>query len=138
MCAYGGIQEKGGPRSSHDFAFSKILSTIYVYGDGNTTCVHTRNSIKKVLHKCYTGFWTRNYSSDSKFDYNQFQQVDIFIGVQSYPEGGSMGRIRMKNQKAISIQKYYTCRTAHSWKLFSLSVQEVENISTKITTSSAQ
>ena len=43
-----------GPRSSHHFAFSKILSTIYVYGDGNTTCVHTRNFIKKgvsqVLH----------------------------------------------------------------------------------------
>jgi len=82
--------------------------------------------------KCYTSatlvFERESYSSDSKFDYNQFQQVDIFIGVSSYPEGGIMGRIRMKNQKAISIQKYYTCRTAHSWKLFSLSVQVVENI----------
>ena len=59
--------------------------------------------------KCYTSatlvFGRESYSSDSKFDYNQFQQVDIFIGVSSYPEGGIMGRIRMKNQKAISIQK---------------------------------
>ena len=74
----------------------------------------------------YTGFGQESCSSDSRFDYNQFQQVDIFIGVQSYPEGGIMGRIRMKNQKAISIQKYYTCRTAHSWKLFSLSVDPVQ------------
>ena len=60
VCAPTGVYKmKGGPRSSHYFAFSKVLSTIYVYGDGNTTCVHTRNSIKKVLHKCYTGFWTR-------------------------------------------------------------------------------
>ena len=86
--------------------------------------------------KCYTSatlvFERESYSSDSKFDYNQFQQVDIFIGVSSYPKGVAiMGRVRMKTEKAISIQKYYTRRTAHSWKLFSLSVQEVENISTK-------
>ena len=84
--------------------------------------------------KCYTSatlvFERESYSSDSKFDYNQFQQVDIFIGVSSYPEGGIMGRIRMKFQKAISILND-TCRTAHSWKLLSLSVQVVENISTK-------
>ena len=56
VCAPTGVyKRKGGPRSSHHFAFSKILSTIYVYGDGNTTCVHTRNFIKKVFHKCYTG-----------------------------------------------------------------------------------
>jgi len=49
VCAPTGVyKRKGGPRSSHHFAFSKILSTIYVYGDGNTTCVHTRNFIKEV------------------------------------------------------------------------------------------
>ena len=49
VCAPTGVyKRKGGPRSSHYFAFSKILSTIYVYGDGNTTCVHTRIFIKKV------------------------------------------------------------------------------------------
>ena len=91
--------------------------------------------IPEILSKkCYTSatlvFERESFSSDSKFDYNQFQQVDIFIGVSSYPEGGIMGRIRMKNQKAISILND-TCRTAHSWKLFFLSVQVVENISTK-------
>jgi len=54
--------------------------------------------------KCYTSatlvFERESYSSDSKFDYNQFQQVDIFIGVSSYPEGGIMGRIRMKKSKS--------------------------------------
>ena len=56
--------------------------------------------------KCYTSatlvFGRESYLSDSKFDYNQFQQVDIFIGVPSYPEGGIMGHIRMKFQKAIA------------------------------------
>ena len=48
VCAPTGVYKmKGGPHSSHYFAFSKILSTIYVYGDGNTTCVHPRNFIKK-------------------------------------------------------------------------------------------
>ena len=42
---------------------------------------------KKVFHKCYTGFGQERYSSNSRFDYNYFQQVDIFIGVSSYPEG---------------------------------------------------
>ena len=50
VCAPTGVyKRKGGPRSSHHFAFSKILSTIYVYGDGNTTCVHTRNFIKNGI-----------------------------------------------------------------------------------------
>ena len=49
MCTPTGVYKKeGGPRSSHYFAFQKILSTIYVYGDGNTTCILIRNSIKKV------------------------------------------------------------------------------------------
>ena len=48
VCAPTGVYKmRGAPRSSHYFAFSKILSTIYVYGDGNATCVHTRNFIKK-------------------------------------------------------------------------------------------
>ena len=39
VCVPTGVyKRKGGPRSSHYFAFSKVLSTIYVYGDGNTTC----------------------------------------------------------------------------------------------------
>ena len=48
VCAPTGVYKmKGGPRSSHYFAFQKILSTIYVYGDGNTTCILIRNFIKK-------------------------------------------------------------------------------------------
>ena len=48
MCAYGGIKDEGGGAVVLTILlFQKILSTTYVYGDGNTTCVHTRNSIKK-------------------------------------------------------------------------------------------
>ena len=83
---------------------------------------------KRCLHKCYTGSWTRKTLRQPKgLTTIYFQQVDNFIGVSSYPEGGIMGRIRMKFQKAISILND-TCRTAHSWKLFSLSIQVVENI----------
>ena len=88
--------------------------------------------------RCFTSatlvFWTRKTLRQPKgLTTIYFQQVDNFIGVSSYPEGGIMGRIRMQFQKAISILND-TCRTAHSWKLFSLSVQVVENI----TESSAQ
>ena len=83
---------------------------------------------KRCLHECYTGSWTRKTLRQPKgLTTIYFQQVDNFIGVSSYPEGGIMRRIRMKCQKAISIL-IDTCRTAHSWKLFSLSVQVVENI----------
>ena len=48
VCTPTGVYKKeGGPRSSHYFAFQKILSTIYVYGDGNTTCILIRISRKK-------------------------------------------------------------------------------------------
>ena len=55
VCTPTGVYKKeGGPRSSHYFAFQKILSTIYVYGVGNTTCILIRNFHKKrfrrVLH----------------------------------------------------------------------------------------
>ena len=81
---------------------------------------------KRCLHECYTGSWTRKTLRQPKgLTTIYFQQVDNL-----YPEGGIMRRIRMKCQKAISIL-IDTCRTAHSWKLFSLSVQVVENISTK-------
>ena len=50
VCTPTGVYKKeGGPRSSHYFAFQKILSTIYVYGDGNTTCILIRISRKKGL-----------------------------------------------------------------------------------------
>ena len=55
VCTPTGVYKKeGGPRSSHYFAFQKILSTIYVYGDGNTTCILIRNLNKKGFGKCYT------------------------------------------------------------------------------------
>ena len=57
---------RGAPVVLTILLFQKILSTIYVYGDGNTTCVHTRNFIKKVFHKCYTGSWTRKHIRQTK------------------------------------------------------------------------
>ena len=55
VCTPTGVYKKeGGPRSSHYFAFQKILSTIYVYGDGNTTCILIRNLHKKSFDECYT------------------------------------------------------------------------------------
>ena len=55
VCTPTGVCKKeGGPRSSHYFAFQKILSTIYVYGDGNTTCILIRNLHKKSFDECYT------------------------------------------------------------------------------------
>ena len=74
VCAPTGVyKRKGGPRSSHHFAFSKILSTIYVYGDGNTTCVHTRNFIKKVFTQVLHWFLDKkNFASTKRFDYDLF------------------------------------------------------------------
>jgi len=74
VCAPTGVyKRKGGPRSSHYFAFSKVLSTIYVYGDGNTTCVHTRNFIKKVFTWVLHWFLDKkNFASTKRFDYDLF------------------------------------------------------------------
>ena len=88
MCAYGGIQDEGGPRSSHHFAFSKILSTIYVYGDGNTTCVHTRNLIKKVFHKCYTGLLDKkNFRQPKGLTTIIFNKSIILLVFHLIPKG---------------------------------------------------
>ena len=47
---------------------------------------------KRCLHKCYTGSWTRKTLRQPKgLTTIYFQQVDIFIGVSSYPEGGYYG-----------------------------------------------
>jgi len=54
VCAPTGVYKmKGGPVVLTILLFQKYCRQ-YMYGDGNTTCVHTRNSIKKrfsqVLH----------------------------------------------------------------------------------------
>ena len=63
--AYGGIQEGGGPVVLMILLFQKILSTIYVYGDGNTTCILIRNFIKR----CYTDQGFGNNFVRLRFDY---------------------------------------------------------------------
>jgi len=120
VCAPTGVyKRKGGPRSSHYFAFQKYcrqlmcmeMEILLVFIPGILS--------KRCLHKCYTGSWTRKTLRQPKgLTTIYFQQVDNFIGVSSYLEGGIMRRIRMKCQKAISIL-IDTCRAAISWKISS-------------------
>ena len=93
MYAYGGIQEGGGPRSSHYFAFQKILSTIYVYGDGNTTCIFIRISIKKVYPSATLLKDSKIILSSQGLTTFNVQQVNVFICFPSYLERGIMGCI---------------------------------------------
>ena len=105
MCTPTGVYNKeGGPRSSHYFAFQKILSTIYVYGDGNTTCILIRISIKKV-------YPSASLLKDSKIIFSSqglttfnFQQVNIFYLFSVLSRRGITGCIQVRNQKDVFIR----------------------------------
>ena len=54
------------PHSSHHFAFSKnIVDNLCVWRWKYYLCSY-QEYIKKVFHKCYTGFWTRKTSRQPK------------------------------------------------------------------------
>ena len=100
VCTPTGVYKKeGGPRSSHYFAFQKILSTIYVYGDGNTTCILIRNFIKKGFTKCYTDQAFEKFYCQTKVWLLLFFNKSIFLFVFRLSLKGYYGMHMNKKSK---------------------------------------
>jgi len=124
MCTPTGVYKKeGGPRSSHYFAFQKILSTIYVYGDGNTTCILIRISRKKVYPSASLLKDSKIILSNQGLTTFMFQQVNIFYLFSVLFRKGYYGMHTSKKSKRCFHPLNYLCRTAYSWKIFSTVLQ---------------
>ena len=92
VCTPTGVYKKEGPpRSSHYFAFQKILSTIYVYGDGNTACILIRNLNQKVSTSATLIKDSKVKLSNQGLTTFNVQQVVFLFCFPSYPERGITG-----------------------------------------------